>query len=313
MSFKIISFIILLSFNFSFAHKSKVKFENFGNVKTYFVSGFNYGNKTIEAEELKIQIIGKLSRRICEKLKYKDTLLVEYQTYYFQNPLFILENNNSNYRILGFKNGKVMRTNNNGISISIINKKISIDDVLKLVEYSIKNRKSLNNHLKVEDYFYGTDSKISVMANSSDFIENITKKESKIVDEIKKEKIELVNNSLLRTALYWEKGYFYFNINNGGKEPYEQNYNDELKIEDFYYFLDSPYSNYFFVFTDKNHFFYFDGIKEHTSELNEIPNKIDNSIFYLTKENFEKNIIFYDSGDYFYVYNKLKKEIKRIE
>ncbi|KQT16303.1 hypothetical protein ASG31_12340 [Chryseobacterium sp. Leaf404] len=57
--------IILLIFSNSFsAHKDKVIIKNYGNVKTLYISEFNFGERIVSAEELKMKILGELTRKL---------------------------------------------------------------------------------------------------------------------------------------------------------------------------------------------------------------------------------------------------------
>lgn len=165
-------FLLVIFSYLCYAHTPNIIFENFGNVKYVFESSFHYNKKMIEAEEVKIKIIGKLSRKIAEKYQYKDTIMIERIVSKENDSLFILENKNSNLRLFGLKYN--FKTNNSGIAIRILTNKAKVEDVLKLVEYAIKNRSKLNRSLKKVDFKRkGRDTVLTFRATPNDLIKKI--------------------------------------------------------------------------------------------------------------------------------------------
>lgn len=78
----ILALLLILFFSNSLsAHKDKIKIKNLGNVKTLYKSEFNFGEKTVSFEELKIEILGELSRQLAEKMGFKDTIMLERKTF----------------------------------------------------------------------------------------------------------------------------------------------------------------------------------------------------------------------------------------
>ena len=131
-----IQFLILLLFSInSYAHKDKFFHENYGNVKVYMRTGFNYSDLD------KIKIIGKLSEKLSKNLNYKDTIFIEYiqdYTNLYKDDLYLLEYNNSNFKLInGLEEPNSLETNNNGLSVRIYADQIKILDVLKFVEYLV--------------------------------------------------------------------------------------------------------------------------------------------------------------------------------
>ena len=309
-------FLLLISSNFAKAHKPKIRVEDFGNVKTYFESEFNFNPKTIGAEELKIRIIGQLSKVIAEKLGYSDTIMIERKTYYAHDPnqkFFILENNNSQYKLAVLDAGRLLKGNKRGLAVRILSESVNVVDVLKLVEYSILNQKKLNKKLIPIAYFYG-DEQLSLLVNSEDFIQKICKTKSKLIDEIIDHEIGLLDNGFLCTEISWKKGKFIFGINS--KHPKNDNYDIfrgyDYEIEDFKYYVDSMYSKYFLIFHSSKMFTYFDGDGNNTSAKIEIE-KNSWYPFQSSKDNFSDKIILFDNNSYFYVYNFKKKLLQKIE
>ena len=94
MKTKKITYILLflittLSYGF---HKEHVEFNIYGNVKVLGRSGFHNYN-----EFNKFKIIGILSEKLCQKLNYKDTIVLEFEHNYsnYKRNLIIVENGNS--------------------------------------------------------------------------------------------------------------------------------------------------------------------------------------------------------------------------
>lgn len=199
----IFSLLIFLIFsNYCHAHKPKFKVERFGNVKTFFRSQFNFGDKPIESQEMKIHIVGKLSEILANRLNFKDTLMIEYEKNHFKQKLKILESDNSNYKVLGLTEGGVIKSNGRGLAVRIIDDNIEVSDVLKLVEYTIVNKEKLNQSLNPIKYFYNDENQITVLANSDDFIQKITKKQSDLIDEIIANEVELLNNGFQKRKFH---------------------------------------------------------------------------------------------------------------
>ncbi|KAA2217789.1 hypothetical protein [Chryseobacterium sediminis] len=317
MKYFILYFLFLVSSNFVKAHKPKVRIETFRNVKTYFNSEFNFNPKTIASEELKIRVIGQLSRVIAEKLGYSDTIMIERKTYYSHDPhqkFFILENNNSQYKLAVLDDGTVLKSNNKGLAVRILSENINVVDVLKLVEYSILNRKKLNKKLIPTTYFFEQNQQLSLLVNSEEFIQRLCKSKSKLVNEVIGNEIELLDNGFLRTKISWKSGKFVFGINN--KYPASGDYYkselSDYEIEDFKYYVDSVYSNCFLIFHNSKEFTYFDGENENTSATI----KVENDSWYpfqLSKDRFDDKVILFNNNRYFYVYNFKKKLLKKIE
>lgn len=307
--------LLIFSNNFS-AHKPKVKAENFGNIKTYFISGFNFGSKTIEAEELKMQIIGRLSKVISDKLGYRDTIMIERKTFLSDNKrdFYMLENDNSNYKVAVLDDGIILKSNNEGLAIRIISAKVNVVDILKLIEYTIKNRRKINNSLVSLPYFYSEDSQMKVLSNTKEFISKIINRNSKLVEEIIKEEVILANDS--ETIISWNNNEFVFKMNLEKFRPdnlYRDLLKDQLKVQDFKYYINSPNYSFFLIFHDMETFTYFDGSEEHTSQKIRIENKRSWYPFVLTKDKIGSRIILYDRNQTIFIYDIKKKLLQKIE
>lgn len=315
----IFSLLIFLIFsNYFTAHKPKFKMERFGNVKTFFRSGFNFGDKTIESQEMKIHVIGKLSEILAKRLNLKDTLMIEYERSYNDKKLIILESDNSNYKVLGLNEGVIMKSNNRGLAVRIIDKNIDVINVLKLVEYTILNRKKINKFLTTVDYNYSyrDEYKVAILANSDDFIQKILKKNSDLISEIAQSKILLLDNGGLRTEILWKNNEFVFakSIKYLKEDNVYKNEYVSYKVSDFKYYLDSFDSSCILIFNDTNTFTYFDGREENTSSQKLDENFSDFYPFRLNKDKISNKILLIPfNNDGFYVYKINKKLLQKIE
>lgn len=313
--FFLLLIFLIISNNYS-AHKPKVKIENFGNIKTFFISEFNFGAKTIESEELKMQIIGKLSKVISEKLGYKDTIMIERKTFlsYNKRDFYMLENDNSNYKVAFLDDGVLRKSNGRGLAIRIVSEKVNVIDVLKLVEYTIQNRKKINKALISQPYFHNEDEQIKVFANIKEFISKIVGRNSKLVDEIIKQDVILENDS--ETIISWNNNEFVFRRNLSRFEEesnYAKSIKSQLKVPDFKYCIKSSNYHFFLVFQDMETFIYFDGEEENTSQKIKIENSRSWYPFILGKDKIGSKIILYNDREFFYVYDIKKKLLQKIE
>ncbi|GAB0157288.1 hypothetical protein CHRYSEOSP005_25600 [Chryseobacterium sp. Alg-005] len=319
MKRSLLLFFCLFLCHFYMAHKPKVVTGTFGNIKTYFNSAFNFGTKTIESEEAKMKVVGELSKIISERLGYADTILIERVTYYPNYPdekLFILESNNSQYKLPFLSKETVTKTNNYGLAIRILCEKVDIIDILKLVEYTILNRKKINNYLIPTPYVYNRDGdKLSILANSESFIKKILKKKSPMVDEVVNNDIEILNNGYLSTRIFWKKGEFIFRVtpNSSKKGEYLGGATTQYKVKDFKYYIDSAWAQFFLIFDSMSTFSYFDGEDKNTSFKVSVENKSSFFPFRLVNEVFSDKIILYDTNEYFFIYNFRKKLLQKIE
>jgi len=267
---------------------------------------------------MKIHVIGKLSEILAKRLNLKDTLMIEYERSYNDKKLIILENDNSNYKVLGLNEGVIMKSNNMGLAVRIIDENIDVIDALKLVEYTILNRKKINKFLITTDYnySYSYEHKINVLANSDNFIQKIIRKQSDLVNGIIQSEILLLDNGGLRTEISWKNNEFIFAKNT--KYLKEDNvYKNEYvsyKVSDFKYYLDFFDSSCILIFHDANTFTYFDGREENTSSQ-----KLDENFSYfypfrLNKDKILNKILLIPfNNDGFYIYKINKKLLQKIE
>lgn len=309
-------FIFLIISNNYSAHKPKIKIENFGNIKTFYISEFNFNLKTISSEELKMQIIGKLAKEISEKLGYKDTIMIERKTFlsYNKRDFYMLENNNSNYKVAFLDEGVLRKSNGKGLAIRVISAKVNVIDVLKLVEYTIKNRQKVNKSLVSIPYFHNENEQIEVFVNTEEFISKIVNRNSKLVDEIIKQEVILEKET--ETIISWNNNEFIFKMNLEKFKPdnlYQDLPKNQLKIQDFKYYINSPNYNFFLVFADMDTFMYFDGREENRSQKIKIDNNRSWYPFVLGKDKIGSKIILYDWNQIIFVYDINKKLLQKIE
>lgn len=266
-----IQILILLLFSInSFAHKDKVFFETYGNVKVYMRTGFDYSDID------KIKIIGKLSEKLSKNLNYKDTIFVEYiqdYTDYYSEDLYILEYNNSNFKLAnGFKSQISSETNNSGLSVRIYADRIKILDILKYVEYLINNKEETNNYLTRKNIGYNHYEEqqylepINSEATDDKFLEKILSKESETVKNLINQKISVKTEEIYGIEIYWKNDKFMFEY-----KLFKEKQDFIFEIKDYYYCV-SVNVNELLVFVDENSFYFINGEKEIKRKLNKIAN-----------------------------------------
>lgn len=256
--------IVLLFFSSinAFAHKDKLVSETYGNVKTVIMTGFNY----LDID--KIKIIGQLTKELSNRLKYRDTILIEYihdYTNKYSDDLYLLEYNNSNYKLLedsSIKSNYTIKSNGKGLSVRMYADNINIVDVLKLVEFTILNKEKTNSYLTQKNIGYNVLedkallSPLFVQATDDKVIKKIFASTSEIVNEIIQERILVNGQEPYGLEIYWQNGKFIFEYNN----TLDNSKDFVFELEDYYYHL-YVNQNSIVVFADKNSFYYLDGKK----------------------------------------------------
>ncbi|MDR2235462.1 MAG: hypothetical protein LBE92_05020 [Chryseobacterium sp.] len=259
--------------------------------------------------------MGELSQDIAERLHYKDTIMIEYYVRLNEGrKMFILENENSNYKLPALVDGHIIKSNGSGLAIRVMDQKVNIDEILQLVEYTIINRAKINKYLQAVTFPYGENDYIDVQANSEEFISTILKKKSKIVAEVMKKNVALMANSFLQTKLFWENNEFVFGMNDTPpSEGYRIPEYSHYKIPDFNYYINSNWSDFFLISRKNEGLVYFDGMQEHTSPI-AVPEY--SSIIYpfnISKDRFSNKVIVSNNGESFYVYDIHKKTTLKVE
>lgn len=256
MKIKIWILTLFLTFN-CFAHKDKVVGETYGNVKVYIRTGFDY----LDIEKTKT--IGKLSKELSDRLKYKDTILIEYIQDYtdnYSNDLYMLEYNNSNYKLFdGIKSEYSLKSNNYGLSVRIYADRINITNVLKLLEFTITNKEKTNSFIKEKPIGYNVlEDQVLLkplisMATDDDIIKKITLSDSPVVDEIISKKTLVIGQEQYGMEIYWKNNKFIFEYKHLHKDKQEF----VFEIEDYFYHIYVNMSDVL-VFADKKTFYYLD-------------------------------------------------------
>ena len=310
------SLIVLLIFSNSLsAHKDKIKIKNFGNVKTLYISEFNFGEKVVSSEELKMEVLGELSRRLAENMGFKDTIMIERKTFLSLNKsdVYIIEKNDTNYKFLKLNNDYTEVKGGSGIAVRILSPKVDVEQVLKLVEFAIINKNKLNKYLIKTDYYFDEEVKISISANTVKFIAAITSKESAIVKTLLQ--IELLLFKDNDQIVYWVNNEFCFKMNLErfkSDNVYKDLWKDELKVRDFKYYIQSDSNNFFVVFTNEKLFSFFDGNEDHEAIDIEVDSTRDMYPFGISREKIMGKIIIYNRDDFF-IYDIHKKKLQKIE
>jgi len=267
MKLKLGILALLISIN-CFAHKDKVIGKTYGNVKIFMKTGFDYSDID------KIQIVGQLSEKLSNRLHYKDTILIEYIQDYtnkYDNDLYLLEFNNSNYKIIGgIKSEYTIKSNNSGLSVRIYADRINVLDILKLVEFTITNKEKTNSYLtKKAIGFNGYDEQsLNSIATDDKIIEEIFSSESELIKKLINERILVKEQDNYGIEIYWTNDKFIFEYNHIHSD--KQEFVFELKDYFYHKYLNV---NDILIFVDKNSFYYLDGTDDKKKELIKMDNK----------------------------------------
>jgi len=284
MKFKIGILALLFSFN-CFAHKDKVIGKTYGNVKIYMKTGFDYSDID------KIQIVGKLSEKLSERLHYKDTIFIEYiqdYTNIYDDDLYMLEFNNSNYKIIGgIKSEYTIKSNNSGLSVRIYADRINIVEILKLVEFTITNKEKTNSYLTKKEIGFNRyeEQPLNSIATDNKIIDKIYSSESELIKELINERILVNEQDNYGIEIYWMNDKFIFEYNHIHSD--KQEFVFELKDYFYHKYLNV---NDILIFVDKNSFYYLDGTNDEKKELV----KMDNTSYApLIIMNFGNKVLFH--------------------
>lgn len=265
MKYKLAILALLLSFN-CFAHKDKVIQESYGNVKIYMRTGFDFSDID------KIKIVGQLSKKLSDRLQYKDTIFIEYIQDYtdkYAKDLYMLEFNNSNYKIItGIEPEYKTDSNNSGLSVRIYANRIKVIDILKLVEFTIINKEKTNSYLTKKNIGFNDyeDKEIIKplisLATNDDIVYQIISSETQLIKDIINEKILVNGQTNYGIEIYWQNDNFLFEYNHIHSDKQEI----VFELKDYYY---HKYVNIndILIFVDKNSFYYLDGINDKKKEI----------------------------------------------
>lgn len=284
MKFKIGILALLFSFN-CFAHKDRVIGKTYGNVKIYMKTGFAYSDID------KIQIVGQLSEKLSERLHYKDTIFIEYIQDYtnkYDNDLYLLEFNNSNYKIIGgIKSEYTIKSNNSGLSVRIYADRINIVEVLKLVEFTINNKEKTNSYLTKKEIGFNRyeEQPLNSVATDEKIIDEIYSSESELIKELINKRFLVKEQDNYGIEIYWMNDKFIFEYNHIHSD--KQEFVFELKD---YYYHKYLNVNDILIFVDKNSFYYLDGTNDEKKELIKMDN---NSYAPLITMDFGNKVLFH--------------------
>ena len=188
ITYILVFFLTTLTYSF---HKEHREYSTYGNIKVIGRSAFaNYN------EFNKFKIIGKLSQQLCQKLNYKDTIVLEFEHIYsnYKPKLIIVEKGNTEYISKLYRLEKIdsiysVPNKNIGICIRQIAQKFDVVEVLKLLEYVIINHENLifeKHKVKLRDFDMKTTKIIEYLSIDKKLIKSIIKnsKTSELVKEI---------------------------------------------------------------------------------------------------------------------------------
>jgi hypothetical protein len=219
---KKISIIILFFFSIkSLAiHKDLYFSEKYGNVKTSIKTSFhNYGSTS------RVEIIGKLAQKLCQKLTYRDTILVEFRhdTTNFYDKMIMVENGNSETNFLICNNieniqsqqekSHAQNIGNKAICIRLIDTDIDIIKTLKIIEYCILNKfinEKINLNCKSTFHFdNGETIDIQYLGMPNEMINKITNSDNSIIlEHILEEGVTFGNDTNIKIT-YKNKNYHF--------------------------------------------------------------------------------------------------------
>ena len=188
ITYILVFFLTTLTYSF---HKEHREYSTYGNIKVIGRSAFaNYN------EFNKFKIIGKLSQQLCQKLNYKDTIVLEFEHIYsnYKPNLIIVEKGNTEYISKLYRLEKIdsiysVPNKNIGICIRQIAQKFDIVEVLKLLEHVIINHENLifeKHKVKLRNFDMKTTKIIEYLSIDKKLIKSIIKnsKTSELVKEI---------------------------------------------------------------------------------------------------------------------------------
>ena len=250
--------ILCFIFSFSFAHKDRINFKEKGNVKIFVKSSWDY------AELYKANVAVDLIYDLSNFLNEKDTIFVNYgHRNYIDSERTVLAKYTSDKIYRGY------------LIINITDKNLEIVDLLKIVEFSIKNKKKIRDINKKNLFSFKTLSDIS---NS---------KTSAIIDSLLDKRIDIVEDVFFK--IKWKKNVFYI-FNNNHELPLFKI--DENKFHSIQFVNDGiiifpDYTGFYFVNNDGKI------LKKHDL-------KCEYSMFYFTKKENEYSVSSFSGSKYMY-------------
>ena len=268
ISYVLVFFLTTLTYGF---HKEHREYSTYGNIKVIGRSAFaNYN------EFNKFKIIGKLSQQLCQKLNYKDTIVLEFEHIYsnYKPNLIIVEKGNTEYISKLYRLEKIdsiysVPNKNIGICIRQIAQKFDVVEVLKLLEYVIINHENLifeKHKVKLRDFDMKTTKTIKYLSINKKLIKSIIKN-SKTSELVK----EIINSDVL----FFEFGNIKGKWNN--EEFIISNEYSSIKYKDI--FCLTELKDGILIFENKKSFIYFTNTDKQFQKFH-IKTKLNYSYYY---------------------------------
>ena len=268
ITYILVFFLTTLTYSF---HKEHREYSTYGNIKVIGRSAFaNYN------EFNKFKIIGKLSQQLCQKLNYKDTIVLEFEHIYsnYKPNLIIVEKGNTEYISKLYRLEKIdsiysVPNKNIGICIRQIAQKFDIVEVLKLLEHVIINHENLifeKHKVKLRDFDMKTTKTIKYLSINKKLIKSIIKN-SKTSELVK----EIINSDVL----FFEFGNIKGKWNN--EEFIISNEYSSIKYKDI--FCLTELKDGILIFENKKSFIYFTNTDKQFQKFH-IKTKLNYSYYY---------------------------------
>jgi hypothetical protein len=265
---KLLILLFLLNASNVFAHQDFWMIKTFGNVKVRIKTGFNY-------EEInKAWIIGELTNKFANTLKYKDTIFLDFNHHYTGDvrPDYFISYDDGSIKqtwsgaeTLYFLRGKAL-------VIREVARRFDATATLKLVEYAIKNLSAIKQQQKPLEY---NKNYCQWLINSID----TSKAQQVVKNNLSKLALDVMNNKIYRPkSENGSNNISYFFKNN----RYHIFYNDYkvkdsvlLAVDNIYQFETISFNEATVLDTDST-FYYVQGVNNpHASNHWTIKNKFD--------------------------------------
>ena len=288
--YKIAIIVVFLATQISFAHKDKIIVENCGIVKIVMKEAFDY------AESSKIKVLARLSNEIAKVLNEKDTINIwyDYKFREYYNNEYLLQFNKDTFGNSYFK-------------IRISHENIDIESVLKLVEYSIKNKYDLEKHIVVRKLYSEhnpqlTDNGEIKLTNDSFIYYLFLQDSSDLIARLVKSDIIIFKDDDFN--LHWINGEYYFYNKKDFNQPF-------IKLSDKLLYSFQRVDKGLVIFIDKLGFYFIDNIGKLSVKHNLECGRNNVFYFYQFKDGKYKVRSYY-SDLYYYLLeeDELLKEVK---
>lgn len=275
----------------SFAHKPKSVFEFKDNVKFYMTSSWDF------AEFLKVKVITNLASDLLKEKNEKDTLIIRYQHSKRLNLVdeYLLEYKKTNF--LSDNKKKV-------IFIELINDNLDVEMILKMIDFSIENKKNLDKYNLVVDDFdrYTSVKKGSKKITNISFVNALEYQIPSLkIQHLMKKNLSVFENELFK--INWENSIYSFLY-------LKEKQNTFFEIPDKQLYSYQEVNDGLVIFVDDSNFYFIneEGIisKKHYLKCN------SEFYFFGYRQNKNYELISFSGDSYFYNGNRdrLYKEIE---